>query len=117
MEIDLFSLSGEKIDSFAFYPGGEQAWITYLQGYNRIDSYKAKEAGIADGEYIVWVEFIVHEDGIISDITPLSQVGYGLENAVIKIVEQSGLWEPAIANGKKTASRTKFSFVFYFASG
>lgn len=111
--IDSVDIGGEKIDSFAVYPGGTPGWRAYLTKSIMLDVlFAAIEKGLPEGRYDVWVEFIVHENGTVSHIKPITQFGYGLEEGAKKIIVQSGVWSPAIAAGKKVASRTKIFMTF-----
>jgi hypothetical protein len=117
LEKDSASLSGEKIDSFAEYPGGDQGWRVYLEkSYVMKVLNQAVDMGIPEGMYTVWVEMIIHEDGSVSDIKPLTAFGYGLEKGSVRIIRESGQWIPATANGKKVASKHKRRVLYRISS-
>lgn len=88
----------ERVEFEADYPGGINEWVKYLQRNLRADV--PVDLGAAAGKYTVLVQFIVNLDGSITDITPLTNLGYGMEQEVIRIIKQSGKWTPAIQNGR-----------------
>jgi hypothetical protein len=116
LEKETVGINGEKIDSFAAYPGGLTAWRKYLEKSSLMNVMnQALEESIPLGQYHVWVEMIVHEDGTVSDLKPITHFGYHLEEGVIKVVEDSGHWKPAISNGKPVASKVKYMQSFNFS--
>lgn len=93
------------IDTPPAYPGGNTKWSEYI-GQSKImltAIHKAKAAGIVQGKHTVVVKFAVTEDGVLNNITTTNKpVGYGLEEAAIKLVQGSGKWIPANIEGKIT---------------
>lgn len=79
------------------FPGGESALFAYL-AKNVPYKMGAKEAGISG---TVLVSFIVWKDGSIRDIEIMREVGGGLEEGVIRAVENMPNWKPGEQNGKK----------------
>lgn len=82
----------------AEFPGGSAAWTRYLQ--KSLDGFNAGENGAAPGKYQVVVRFIVSKDGTISDVTPETSFGYGLEEIAVKCIKKGPNWKPALQNGK-----------------
>lgn len=112
---DSIGINGERIDSFADFPGGLQAWKEYKRKHYPNDVLlNAYDHGIKSASYIVWVEFIVEEDGSLSNFRSITNFGFGLEQGFIKLIKKSGTWVPALSNGKKIASKIKRSQVFEF---
>jgi TonB family protein len=80
----------------AFYPKGEQALYTYIM-------YKTKYPQEAIVNYVtgnVELSFDVMPDSSIKNVKIISDVGYGVGNAVKKMVEQLK-FAPAIQMGMK----------------
>lgn len=81
----------------AYYRGGEKAWMAFLSEH--IDIRVAQKKAPA-GRYSIIIQFIVGLDGSVTDIEPLSNNGYGMEEAVMKAIKKSPLWVPATQDGK-----------------
>jgi hypothetical protein len=89
----------ERVDVEASFPGGEQGWRQHLQ--KNLNPLVPVDRGAPLGKFTVTVQFIVDVDGSISDIKVTSEeVGYGMEQEVLRIIKKSGAWTPAILNGR-----------------
>ncbi len=53
------------------------------------------------GNYKVLIQFVVDIDGTVSDLKPLTNLGYGLEQEAIRVLKKAKNWEPAIQNGRQ----------------
>ena len=87
----------EKVDVEATFPGGEAAWRKFLEQNLRADVPLKQNAPA--GSYTVWVQFIVDARGMISDLRPLTNHGYGMENEILRVLRKSPKWVPASQNG------------------
>lgn len=47
------------------------------------------------------VQFIVEKDGSLSDIKLLNNLGFGLDEEALRVIQLSPNWKPASRNGKK----------------
>lgn len=93
------------IDSPPLYPGGNGKLEKYFTANAGMTDAikKAKEAGAPMGIYTVMVRFAVNPNGSISDVKTLGKpVGYGFEEAALKLVKESGKWTPANVEGENT---------------
>ncbi|HKZ65179.1 MAG TPA: energy transducer TonB [Chitinophagaceae bacterium] len=54
-----------------------------------------------EGNYKVLIQFVVDIDGTVSDIKPITNLGYGLEQEAIRVLKKAKNWEPAIQNGRQ----------------
>lgn len=88
----------DNVEVEASFPGGTSAWIEYLQEV--LSGFNPAERGAKPGKYTVKVRFIVMKDGSISSVTALTNHGFGMEEAVIKMIEVGPKWNPAIQDGK-----------------
>jgi len=52
------------------------------------------------GKYAVIARFIVNKQGIVSDIKAETNLGYGMEQEVVRVISKSGNWQPAMQNGR-----------------
>jgi hypothetical protein len=99
-----------KVDVEAEFPGGQPGWNKFLQKNLNADIPVDNDAPA--GKYTVLVRFVVSKDGSITDIKALTKNGYGLEEEVIRIIEKSGKWTPAIVNGKAVNAYRKQPITF-----
>jgi hypothetical protein len=79
------------------FPGGSEKWQKYL-------SVNAKagvptENGAPAGIYKAIVQFIVKEDGSISDVKAITNHGYGMEDEAMRLIKKGPKWIPAKQNG------------------
>jgi len=92
---DIVSLNVEKSAGF---PGGIPNWTKYLQ--RSLNATVPVKNGAPAGRYSVRVQFIVDRDGSIADIKPLTDLGYGMEAEVVRIIQKSGKWQPAMQGSR-----------------
>jgi len=88
----------ENADIDAYFPGGERAWRQYIE--KNLRSEVPARNGAPAGIFIVTVQFMVDKHGNVSNVKSLTNNGFGMEQEVIRIVENSLRWEPASENGK-----------------
>jgi hypothetical protein len=93
----------KTVEKMAEFPGGMNAWRTFLQNNLRANK-PFMEMGAPAGRYNVQVQFIVDKEGKISNITPLTNYGFGFEAEVVRVIEQSGTWTPAAQKGRLVKS-------------
>jgi TonB family protein len=88
------------------------------QNFNKFRSYISdnlaypEEAAKFGIQGIVFVHFIVDQDGKVSNVKVIKGVNYLLDNEAIRVVTSSPKWEPAMKNGKPVD--TSFTFPIYF---
>jgi protein TonB len=91
-----------KVEVEAEYPGGKQAWIQYLT-----QNLKYPLPAVAKKiQGTVVVQFIVNQDGSISNIQAIS-VPEELRDETVRIIRKSGKWSPARQNGKTVKAYKK----------
>lgn len=103
------------IDTPPGYVGGNTKWSAYVTGSNLITKAidLAKKQNAPAGKYTVVVKFAVNADGTVGDVKTVNKpVGYGLEEAAIKLVQGSGKWVPANVEGKNTKAYLNLPVVF-----
>lgn len=64
------------------------------------------------GRYSVVIQFVVDKEGNVSDITPLTSHGYGMEEEALRVLRKAAKWEPAIQNGIKVKAYRRQVIVF-----
>jgi len=88
-----------KVENEADYPGGQEGWRTYL-----FKSLHYPQAAIDKGiKGTVVLQFIVAEDGKVSDVKAISGPKE-LQAESIRVIKESGTWVSAKQNGKKVKS-------------
>lgn len=88
----------EKVEVEASFPGGEQGWREFLE--QNLDAAVPVKNRAPAGKYTVMIQFVVNKEGKISNIKPLTHLGFGMEPEVMRILRKSPKWVPAIMNGK-----------------
>ena len=73
--------------------------------------------GAPEGSYTVLIQFVVDIDGSVSDIKPLTNHGYGLEEEAIRVIRKATKWEPAIQNGYPVKAYRKQPITFQVIEG
>jgi len=99
----------KKVDKEAYFIGGEKAWARFI-AENVNPNVPVKKKAPA-GNYTVIIQFIVNKDGTL-DIEPLTNLGYGMEDEVIRVIKKSPLWIPAEQDGKKVRAYRKQPITF-----
>jgi len=64
------------------------------------------------GKYTAAVLFIVDKDGYVSDVKPATNLGYGMEEEVVRVILTSGKWTPALQNGTPVRAYRKQPVTF-----
>ena len=93
-----------KVEMESEYPGGMAAWARYL---NKNLHYPAVE----DIQGTVVVQFIVDQDGFVSNVEAISGPEE-LRAEAVRVIKKSGKWTPAIQNGRQVKSYKKQPIVF-----
>lgn len=94
----------------SLYPGGQITWGDYLK--KNVDTTAPIKNRAKKGAYTVIVKFIVTKDGSVSDVQAITNYGYGMEEAVIRVVKKSKSWTPAPQNVKPVYRVGTVSFTF-----
>jgi protein TonB len=100
----------EKVEIEATFPGGEGAWRKFLE--RNLNANTPVDNGAPEGQYTVWVQFIVDKEGVISDVKPLTSHGYGMEAEAAKIIKKGPKWTPAQQNGRQVKAYRKQPITF-----
>ncbi|HEY8970772.1 MAG TPA: TonB family protein [Puia sp.] len=90
-----------KVEIESSYPGGDGAWARFL---NKSLHYP-DEALNNNIEGTVMVQFVVDQEGNVSDVQAISgPTEGGLREEAIRVIKKSGKWTPAVQNGRKVKS-------------
>lgn len=88
-----------KVEIESDYPGGIAAWQRYLT--KNLQYPEEAQNNEVQGQVVV--KFIVDKEGKVSDVEAISGPAELREEAV-RVIRKSGLWTPAIQNGRKVKS-------------
>ena len=86
-----------KVETEAVFNGGQRAWTNYLK--NNLNFKLIKDNGAPLDSYTVVIRFIVNLDGSIEKLFAETNIGYGMEQEVIRVLKESPPWIPAQQNG------------------
>ncbi|HVU54505.1 MAG TPA: TonB family protein, partial [Puia sp.] len=90
-----------KVEIESKYPGGDAAWARFLNK----NLHYPDEALNNNIEGNVMVQFVVDQEGNVSDIQVLSgPTEGGLREEAVRVLKKSGKWTPAIQNGHAVKS-------------
>jgi len=107
----LTSTGSEVFDVVETMPslvGGTNSWNQYLAGNLQYPS-EAKKKGI---EGIVYVAFIVNNDGTVSNAEILRGIGGGCDEEALKVVKNSPKWDPGIQRDQKVNVKMRIPIRF-----
>lgn len=102
-----------KVEKEAEFPGGTAAWVRYLR--NNLNANAPIDNNAPPGTYQVVVRFIVSRDGSISDVTPETKFGYGMEEEAVKSIKKGPKWTPALQNGRNVNAYRRQPITFVVA--
>ncbi len=92
-----------KVEHPAGFPGGEQAWDTYVQKYIEENQTSLKHKGTGQ----IYLQFIVDTDGELSSIEVFKSENAKLSAVAIDALQKSPFWLPAVQNGRKVVAYQK----------
>jgi len=103
--VDLDTLKNKKTVAYkdekeSEYPGGKSGWARYL---TRNLKYPDRAIN-ANKEGDVRIAFIVDKEGHVLEPYIAKSVEYSLDEEALKIIRESGKWDPAFQNGKYVKS-------------
>lgn len=82
----------------AGFKGREDGWRDFLR--KNLNANTPVDNNAPGGKYTVIIRFIVNKDGTLDDIKAENDPGYGMAEEAIRVIKQSGKWQPAIMYGK-----------------
>jgi protein TonB len=99
-----------RVEIDAEYFGGTSAWKKFLERNLRSDI--PVENGAPSGSYTVMIQFVVDVNGKVSNIVPLTNIGFGMEQEAIRVLKKSGDWKPAVQNSRNVKAYRKQPITF-----
>ena len=101
----------EKLEIEPSFPGGEMAWRKYLE--RNLNANIGVQKGAPNGNYTVFVQFVVANDGTIRDVNALTKHGYGMEEEALRVIKKGPKWIPGIQNGRTVNAYRKQPVNFF----
>ena len=101
-----------KVEKEASFKGGAKGWLSYLE--HNLDAKVAERQGLPKGIYTVVVEFVVDEDGIVTEVKPVAATK-ACTNCIkeaVRVIKSSPKWTPAMQSGKSVKYKAKQSIKF-----
>lgn len=96
------------VEDQASYPGGLSAWTRYFQE-NIIYPKEAIENKV---EGMVILSFVVKKDGSLCNVNIKRGIGYGCDEEAVRILLNSGNWNPGKEQKEPVHSRMNFAIPF-----
>jgi periplasmic protein TonB len=109
-------IEAKKIDEpYTFDPIEIEAkfsgnWQSFLQ--RNLNANVPVDNGAPAGNYSIELQFMVDTNGAVSDIKPLTNLGYGMEQEAIRVLKKATKWEPAIQNGRQVKAYRRQRITF-----
>ena len=100
----------EKVEIEASFPGGEAKWRQFLE--RNLSTFNPADEGAPAGTYTTYVQFVVDKEGNISDVRALTNHGYGMEEAAVRVIKKGPRWSPAIQNQRQVKAYRKQPITF-----
>ncbi|HEV3324923.1 MAG TPA: energy transducer TonB [Puia sp.] len=98
-----------KVEIEAIYPGGDTAWIHFLNHTLRYPDDAVNNEIMGK----VIVQFIVHRDSTVTDVQAISgPTKGGLREEAVRVVKASGKWAPAKEGGVNVNCYKKLPIIF-----
>jgi hypothetical protein len=100
-------------DTTEMKDSGFARWRKYLE--RNVNPNVPADNGAPSGIYTVYVQLVVAPDSTLSDIKPLTSLGYGMEAEVLRTIKKWSSWnswKPAIQAAKGVNVYRKLSWTF-----
>jgi hypothetical protein len=99
----------EKVESEAEFTR-DGGWGAFLSQH--LNSNVPVKRKAPAGSYQVVIQFIVDKNGSVTQLTPITHFGYGMEEEVMRVIQKSPKWRPAMQNGKPVKAYRKQPITF-----
>jgi TonB family protein len=100
------------VEQAAAYPGGIPAMMNYLR-YNIKYPKQARKDGV---EGTVYVSFIIHKTGKVSELVVVKSVSAECDAEALRVISEFPYWEPGIQRGKGINCRFVLPIKFSLAT-
>lgn len=97
----------EKVEIDAKFEGNWEKFLT-----KNLNANVPVDNSAPAGRYRVVVKFVVDVDGSVSDIVPMTNVGYGMEAEAVRVLRKAAKWTPAFQNSRHVKAFRSQSIIF-----
>lgn len=104
-----------RMDVEPQFPADNGGWSKFLSTH--LNANVPAKSGAPSGMYKVVVQLLVEKDGSLSEIKPLTKVGWGMEEEVVRVLKLSPKWIPAKQNGHIVRAYRKLPVTFVIDGG
>ncbi|GAB2813868.1 hypothetical protein GCM10027043_12150 [Ferruginibacter profundus] len=99
-----------KVEVESIYGDGLDGWKKYLS--KNLNPAIPVNEGWKAGVYTIIIQFIVHTDGSVSDVTALNYPGTKTAQHCVDLIKKSAKWLPAVQNGHTVTAYRKQPITF-----
>ncbi len=85
-------------------------WSRFLE--RTLNANTPADNGAIPGRYTVLIQFVVDLEGNVSQIKPLTSIGFGMEQEAIRVIKKSKKWRPAFQNSRNVVAYRKQQITF-----
>jgi len=75
----------------------EGDWIKFL--LRNLNAEIPIQHNAPAGNHTIIIQFVVDKEGNVSDIKPITNIGYGMEQEAVRVIKKATKWKAAIQNG------------------
>jgi len=84
------------VEQMPSFPGGQKACIDFI--YSKLKFPETDDKEFSGG--LVVLSFVVNEDGTLSDIVVLRDIGYACGEEAVRVVKSMPRWTPGMQRGR-----------------
>lgn len=98
------------VQTEAQFPGGRDSWRKFLE--RNLNRDVPADNGAPPAKYTVIVSFVVDREGNLSEFAIENDPGFGTKAEVLRVMQKSPKWTPAIQNGRNVKYRQRQAVTF-----
>jgi len=100
---EAYDLKGNRLENFVFhqpasFQEGQSDWMAFLN--DNLNSELSVKNGAPVGTYEVIVSFMIGKNGKLTNISALTNHGFGMEAEAVRVIKKSPKWNSEIYLGK-----------------
>ena len=96
-----------SLDMPAKYDGD---WVKFLT--RNLNAEVPVDNGAPAGRYTIMIQFVVDKDGNLSDIIPVTNFGFGMEQEAVRVLKKARGWKPGMQHGHEVKCYHKQPITF-----
>jgi protein TonB len=85
-------------------------WVKFLT--RNLNAEVPVDHGAPVGRYNVMIQFVVDKEGNLSDIVPLTNFGFGMEEEAVRVLKKAKGWKPGMQHGREVKCYHKQPITF-----